>query len=121
MAQVQQQGMSTPMALLITTLAGFVMLLIYIMVLPVIGGTVESTMPEPSEICSYGDSGGHNLVYHRCNGTGNVTTGSSWNSTYNTALPKASDIYTNNMPIIAACIAFIFLGLLFFFLRGMIL
>ena len=91
-----QQGMSTPMALLITTLAGFVMLLIYIMVLPVIGGTVEATMPasEPH---------------------------SAWNSTYNTALPKASDIYTNNMPIIAACIAFIFLGLLFFFLRGMIL
>ena len=117
----EQQGMSTPMALLITTLAGFVMLLIYIMVLPVIGGTVESTMPAPIEKCS--TMSGLTVVYGYCTGgvEENVTEHSQWNSTYNTALPKASDIYTNNMPIIAACIAFIFLGLLFFFLRGMIL
>ncbi len=116
----EQQGMSTPMSLLITTLAGFIMLLIYVMVLPVIGGTVEATMPTPIETCRDSFTG----ATGQC-GTGlnnqTFVTHSSWNSTYNTALPKASDLYTNNMPIIAACIAFIFLGLLFFFLRGMIL
>ena len=104
----EQQGMSTPMSLLITTLAGFIMLLIYVMVIPVIGGTVEATVG-----CN---SGSGNSGANLCGGPT-----SGWNGTYNTALPKASDMYTNNMPIIAACIAFILLGLLFFFLRGMIL
>jgi hypothetical protein len=111
---------STPMALLITAVAGLITFLIYLVIIPYIGGTVQQTMPSISnEICSYG--AGPLLTYGVCNGTGNITGyGSQWNSTYNTALPQASSIYTNVIPIVTACVTFIFLGLLFFYLRGMI-
>jgi len=89
------QPMGTPMALLITAVAGLIIFLVYLMIIPYIGGTVENTMP------STGVS-------------------SMWNSTYNTALPQPSTIYTNVIPIVVACVTFIFLGLLFFYLRGMI-
>jgi hypothetical protein len=89
------QPMSTPMALLITSTAGLIIFLVYLMIIPYIGGTVQNTMPS----------------------TG-VT--SVWNSTYNTALPNPATIYTNVIPIVTACVTFIFLGLLFFYLRGMI-
>lgn len=89
------QPMGTPMALLITAIAGLIIFLVYLMIIPYIGGTVENTMPS----------------------TGAT---SMWNSTYNTALPQPSTIYTNVIPIVVACVTFIFLGLLFFYLRGMI-
>jgi len=88
--------MSTPMALLVTTVAGFLVLIIYLMIVPFVAGTVEGTMPALSPT-------------------------SEWNSTYNTDMPATSSIYTSNIGIISACIAFVFLGLLFFYLRGMIL
>jgi hypothetical protein len=90
------QPMSTPMSLLVTTVAGFLVLIIYLMIVPFVAGTVEGTMPP-------------------------LGTTSEWNSTYNTELPKPSEVYTSNIGIISACIAFVFLGLLFFYLRGMIL
>jgi hypothetical protein len=89
------QPMGTPMALLITAVAGLIIFLVYLMIIPYIGGTVENTMPS---------TGVH----------------SAWNSTYNTNLPQPSTIYTNVIPIVVACVTFIFLGLLFFYLRGMI-
>ena len=89
------QAQSTPMALLITSVAGLIIFLVYLMIIPYIGGTVQNTMP-----------------------TLPVT--SEWNSTYNTALPQPASIYTNLIPIVVACATFIFLGLLFFYLRGII-
>ena len=87
---------SGPMQLLVMTVASFLVLIIYLMIVPFVAGTVESTMPA-------------------------LKPGSQWNSTYNTAMPSTSTVYTSNIGIISACISFVFLGLLFFYLRGMIL
>jgi hypothetical protein len=118
-SRFRQTPMTTPMAMLASAAIGALMFLIVFMFVPFVGGSVEAAMPGPVETCQYGAAPAP-VTYHNCDGTGNITMHSGWNSTYNTSLPGTASVWTTLAGFLVIAAIFAVMGLVFFFLKGMI-